>query len=163
MDLVPFVGSSPVSTPEASPLPGSVQPPRVELVSDDTDGATRVLGLRLVAGDPFERLVLTVPRTVGAARLVVPTADAEIPLIEGEPRGGHATFMCHGAACDGLDVELHLGVTDAIELGITAQRSGLPEEGRALTAARPATAVPSQDGDVSMVLNVVSVPESVGF
>ena len=164
VDLAPFVGSSPVSTPaDSSPLPGSVLPPRVELVSDETDGTTRVLDLRLEAGDPFERLILTVPRSVGATRLVVPTTGAEIQLIDGEPRGGRASFTCHGAACDGLELELHLGVSDAFDLGITAQRSGLPDEGGALLVARPATAVPSQDGDVSMVLNVVRVPESVGF
>jgi len=163
VDLVPFVGSSPISTPAASPLAGTVQPPRVEVLSDETDGTTRVLGLRLLAGDPFERLTLTVPRSVGAARLVVPAGGVEIQLIDGEPRGGHATFMCHGAACDGLELELHLGVPDALELGVTAQRSGLPDDAAGLVAARPATAVPSQDGDVSMVLNVVNVQESVGF
>jgi len=155
--LLPYTDQSTIAT-SAPSVP--VLPPTVELLSDDADGATRVLGLRLMAGEPFERLTLTVPRSVGSARLMVPRTGADIRLIEGEPRGGHASFTCHGSACDGLELELHLLTSDEFQVGVTAQRSGLPATGAQLVAARPVTAVPSQDGDVSVVSNVVSVPAS---
>lgn len=157
--LLPYVGSSPVSTP-APETPAL--PPLVEVLSDSMDGSTRVIGLRLVAGESFERLTLTVPRSVGSSRLVVPSTGADIQLVDGEPRDGHGTFMCQGLACDGLELELHVSVTDRFQLGLTLQRSGLPAAGSSLLAARPPTAVPSQDGDVSVVFNVVSVPERAG-
>lgn len=158
--LLPYVGSSPVSTPAPST---PALPPQVEVLSDIADGSSRVVDIRLVAGEPFERLTLTVPRRVGSARLVVPSTGADIQLIEGEPRDGHGTFICHGFGCDGLELELRLSVTEGFQLGIMSQRSGLPEAGSSLLAARPTTAVPSQDGDVSVVFNVVSVPELGGL
>lgn len=158
-ELLPGVGPTTLST--AAPLLGTT-PPALEVVSDAVAGSTRVMGLRFSSLGPFERLVLTVPRTVGEADLVLPGTTTAMKLIAADaPDWGFASFHCHGSACDGLEVELRLSGAKALDMAfdmaLVGQRSGLPSEGAPLQAARPATSVPSQDGDVSVAMNVVSV------
>ena len=159
-ELLPGVGPATVTT--VAPLIGAT-PPALEVVSDVISGATRVMSLRLSSSEPFERLVLSVPRSLGVAEVSLPGTDYAMALIPANaPDWGSARFACHGAACDGLEVELRLSAPEtlrsAFDMALVGQRSGLPPGGTELQAARPATAVPSQDGDVSVVLNLVSVP-----
>ncbi|HLU82936.1 MAG TPA: hypothetical protein VKZ43_05995, partial [Trueperaceae bacterium] len=165
-ELLPMGG--PFALSAVAPLLGST-PPLLEIVSDAVSGAgggaTRVVRMRLSSAGPFERLVLSVPSSVGVAQLSLPGTAYTMELIPANtPAGGIAPFACYGAACNGLEVDLHLNSPEsldaAFDVAVIAQRSGLPPEGALLTAARPATSVPSQDGDVSVVMNSITVPGS---
>lgn len=142
----------------AAPL-GDVTAPSIEVVRVEPMGAGRIVTLQLVAGGDGERLTLGVPGAAGATRLALPAAGYEMQLV---PAGARASwegrFMCHTAACDGLELELHQATTVSFEVTVYELAYGLPEGGAALQAARPATAVPSQDGDSSFVYNRVTVP-----
>ena len=137
----------------------SVNPPEIELLSDESRGSTRALGLRLIAGDDQDWLTLSIPRGAGPTRLVLPESGYEFQLVgDDSPPTGLATFNCHGSACDGLEVELHLERQSGLDLNILAHSYGLPASGAALLAARPSTAVTSQEGDVSVVFSSLTIP-----
>ena len=57
----------------------------------------------------------------------------------------------HGSRPDGVRVAMSLPPT-GVDLLLIDRSDGLPPQGSALLAARPANTVPSQDGDVSRVL-----------
>lgn len=137
----------------------TVTPPSIEILSDEPVAAGRVLRLRLVAGDDRDGLTLSVPRSAGPARLSIPATGYEVQLTGAESSTtGLANFRCHGPNCDGLEVELQLENPRGLQLIITAHGYGLPDIGAPLQVARPSTAVPSQDGDVSVVFARVNVP-----
>lgn len=137
----------------------TVTPPSIEVSSDEVIGTSRVLRLRLEVGDGSDWLTLGVPRSAGPARLSLPGVGYEIELVGAESSTtGLANFRCYGPACDGLEVELRMENPGGLELTIVAHSFGLPEIGAPLQAARPSTAVPSQDGDVSVVFARVTVP-----
>lgn len=137
----------------------TVTPPSIEVVSDESIGTSRVLRLRLDPGEGSDWLTLAVPRSVSPARLTVDGVDDEIRLVGGASwTPDVANFRCYGPACDGLEVELRVETLEGFELTILAHTYGLPESGAALQAARPSTAAPSQDGDVSVVFARVAIP-----
>jgi hypothetical protein len=70
---------------------------------------------------------------------------------------GYHIFACFALACDGIEVALHLASDNSFALLIADMTRGLPPEGEALLQARPNTAVPSQDGDVTLIANEVVV------
>lgn len=137
----------------------TVTPPSIEILSDEPVAAGRVLRLRLLAGEERDGLTLGVPRSAGPARLSIPATGYEVQLTGAESSTtGLANFRCHGPACDGLEVEVRLENRGGLQFIIAAHSFGLPEIGAPLQAARPSTAVPSQDGDVSVVFARVTVP-----
>src|SRR5690606_850287 len=136
-----------------------VAPPSVAILSDGVSNATRAIRLRLVAGTDRDWLTLSLPRSAGPARLLLPGTDYEIELVGAmSSTTGRAQFECHGAPCDGLEVELQLDRQEGFDLILQGNSYGLPDTAAALVAARPATAVPSHGGDGSMVFSSVSLP-----
>ncbi|HBY99414.1 MAG TPA: hypothetical protein DEP84_36665 [Chloroflexi bacterium] len=59
--------------------------------------------------------------------------------------------------CDGLTLALHLKSNAPFTLFIVDKTLGLPPGGTGLTQARPASAVPSGDGDVSIIADRVLI------
>jgi len=143
----------------AAAPPRPVAPPSVAILSDGVSNATRAIRLRLVAGTDRDWLTLSLPRSAGPARLLLPGTDYEIELVGAmSSTTGRAQFECHGAPCDGLEVELQLDRQEGFDLILQGNSYGLPDTAAALVAARPATAVPSHGGDGSMVFSSVSLP-----
>lgn len=64
-------------------------------------------------------------------------------------------FRCHGRSCEGLVVELRIGAPGKVEALLMGVRTGLPEAGRALLAARPADAAPQYNADSSIAIRRV--------
>ncbi len=148
----------PLSVPGAryaeAPL-HEVTPPTVEVLGDVAIGPMQRLSLRLVSGsEGSDWLMLLVPVPDGGADLAVVGTEHAFPLTPAPfADDGYAVFSCHGAACDGLELALDLGGPLPGDVLVFELTYGLPEGGAELQAARPATAVPSHEGDIGVVFN----------
>lgn len=109
------------------------------------------------------RARLVSPRGAPVALLLFPP-ETEIlsvsvqgrPLPSPEARalhywGGHRLVACVTTPPEGLEIEAAIRSAAPVPVTLVDQSAGLPAEGSALLQARPATAVPSRDGDVTIV------------
>jgi hypothetical protein len=69
-------------------------------------------------------------------------------------------FACFAPACDGLELALQVQGDSPFALLIVDATPGLPPGGDTLIQARPNTAVPSQDGDLTLIANEVLIEEA---
>jgi hypothetical protein len=69
-----------------------------------------------------------------------------------------ALILCATDDCAGKTITLELGTSQPVDITIAEQRYGIPADGAKLQAARPKTAVVSQNGDTTVLLNTVHVP-----
>ncbi len=125
----------------------------------------QVLSNELVAGERVVEAKLRSPRGADGISLHLP--ESELSSIEVadytfavDPEGfsnGYYTLECYGLSCDGLEVRLHLRGADPVEVLVSDHSSGLPPEGETLIQARPATAVPSYEGDLTIIMNRVDL------
>ena len=130
--------------------------PTVEVVTDAVVGAQRIVTLRMVSQRNPEIMVLSVSRAMGLTSLDIPAADRSIQYPVSS-QGAFDAFTCYGRSCNGLEVTLQLAAGQEFDLTVTDLSTGLPAEGEALLAARPATATPVHDGDLTLVSNVVRI------
>ena len=113
------------------------------------------------------RARLLSPRSATTASLAFPpSARIESFAMAGEllprlhPRavrdaGGWQIYSCVTLPPEGIVVEAALAGEEPVEIILTDQSPGLPEEGAKLSAARPPTAVPTHEGDLSLVTHRV--------
>ena len=147
-----FVGSL-----QAAPAPElALESPTVEVVSDAVVGGQRLLTVRLASPRAAEQMMLAVPRDMGLTSVDVPAANRSLdyPVTSS---GGYDTFICTGRSCHGLEVTLQLAAGREFDLTINDQTPGLPQDGAALLAARPVTAVPAHEGDMTVVSNTLRI------
>jgi hypothetical protein len=119
-------------------------PPRAAVARD----GDRV---RLDLDADADEMMLVAPREAGVAEvtiggIVTPISDRRISI------------LCATPDCGRAHIELHLSSTRAFELLIVAQRYGLPPEGENLLKSRPSTDVPSQAGDLTMLVGKIAIP-----
>jgi hypothetical protein len=97
-----------------------------------------------------------------ALALFPPGADAEMVQMNGEPvdnesprlqrsLGGWSMYRCLTMPAEGVQVSFTLPVGKPLTIFAVDASYGLPPEGRFLLRARPPTATPSQEGDVTIV------------
>lgn len=127
-------------------------PPELTVQSDRQDGGKRRLRLRL-----------TSPRGAPAAALAfqgaMPPIEAATVTSRGRPPVSVRSRLLSALPLlqfatlppEGIELDLVLGAPQSIEVIVADQSSGLPPLGQPLSAARPPTAVTSQDGDVTVV------------
>ena len=75
-----------------------------------------------------------------------------------EAFGTRTSIVCMTPDCGHANLILHLGSSDAVNLMLMARRRGLPPDGAKLQRARPADAVPSQNGDQTLLAATIAVP-----
>jgi hypothetical protein len=132
--------------------------PTVEVLADDRLADRRVVEVRLRSPRGGDQLSLYIPETAGLQYIVV--AGTPSIVDDTRPRNGYQVFHCHTPACDGITLELHFASMDAIDLMIVDTALGTPPSGNDLLTARPDTAVPSSDGDVSLIVDQVTLDAS---
>jgi hypothetical protein len=109
------------------------------------------------------RLHLTSPRGALEGFVYVPKAvPIESATLEGHPvtfmpLTEHSFLQVATLGPQGVDIEVVLGPGAPQEWYVVDQSPGLPPGGEALRAARPATAVAFQDGDVTLVSRKVKI------
>jgi len=67
-------------------------------------------------------------------------------------------IACMSRDCADRSITLTLASRSRANLGIYQRRFGLPDFAHPLIAARPATAVPSQNGDGTTLVSTVTIP-----
>ncbi len=164
-DLLPWSSASRTTAPAP---PTTFPPPQLTVlddmqeVSNGPHNGARLLRLRLGSPRGADRISLFVPGLAGLQRIEVGKNGAVLDT-ENTARfgpGSYRRFDCHGRECDGLELQLSVGNLGALELLVVDTSFGLAEQATALAAARPATAVPSMDGDTVVLINSVTVPAS---
>jgi len=122
--------------------------PALQVLSEGQTGENRTV-----------QLLLRSPRGAGAIDLHVPlarlasitAAGQELPLDAGGAAGEDYTLSCYGLACDGLEVTLELVGPDPVSVLVADSSPGLPTGGERLLQDRPATVVPYQEGDLTVL------------
>jgi hypothetical protein len=126
--------------------------PDLEVLSDTGSGGGRRVEVRLRS-----------PRESDRIDLLLPLAGLEAVSVAGEsfavqPSGAFDNlyrFWCWGRSCDGLVLTLELSSSGPMEAMVVDYAMGLPPGGEYLLQARPSTAVPSQEGDLTLILRRV--------
>jgi hypothetical protein len=126
-------------------------PPRLEVLSDTPTPSGRIVKLSLSGSAQIASLNLSVPASVKPHSAIINGREMAAP-------SGDMLIACLGNSCNGTHVTLTLGATAPFDIFIAEQRQGLPPDGEKLSAARGTSAVPSQTGDVTIVLSKARVP-----
>jgi hypothetical protein len=141
----------PIATATPTVAPG----PTVEVLADNQMGSERVVQLQLQSPRRGDWLALHIPQAAKLKRLeVMGTPYTLAPEISED---GYQTFECYSPAGDGLKLALHLESNDPFEVFIVDYSPGLPPAGARLIQARPKQAVPSGEGDVSLIADRVPI------
>jgi hypothetical protein len=155
---VPYPWSPPQARAYVAPapkLPGS--PPVLSVLADS-----------IISGKRHLRLRLTSPRGAAAGLLYIPTAaNIETLKVQGQvipppadaARAGGPWRIVSDVTLplEGTELELVLGETKPLDWYVADRSNGLPPAGEALRKARPAWAVPIQNGDTTTVSRKVKI------
>ncbi len=156
--LYPWSGEVRVKVAPAPLLP--LAPPEVSVAADGRDGADRRLVLHLVSRRDAPIAGLALPEEAEVRRLTV--AGTPVPDEDGRmgpwvaPGWRVVTFT--GMPAEGIDVEIVLGAAGPLELRAFDRSYGLPPAGERVAVRRPPTAVPINNGDVTVLTRKVALP-----
>jgi hypothetical protein len=111
------------------------------------------------------RLRIISPRGAPAATLVIPESAGlqSVRVGEAAPQGtpraqlGWYRVGLLALPPEGMEVDLVLSAAGPVDAYVTDRSYGLPPSGDALKKARPASAVPIQDGDVTVVSRKIKI------
>ena len=152
--IFPWTGSEFLAA-SAPPLSAAAAPgPDLEVVSDEPSDGGRLVQVRLRSAREPREFDLRVPIAVLAS---ISVAGDTFPVDAADASEGYYSLLCFGGRCDGLEVTLQLNTADPVEVFIIDRSAGLPPEDRSFIQARPATAVPTYDGDQMLVLHRVEL------
>jgi hypothetical protein len=141
--------------------------PDLELLSDTMEAGQRVVEVQLRSPRGAEGISLHVPMgalaegdpsavTAAGYRFDLVAEDAVGGYYSLE-WGGYYTLDCFGRGCDGLVVELRLQGEAPVEVLVVDSTSGLPAGGDVWLQARPDTAVPVNEGDLTLLMKRVDL------
>jgi hypothetical protein len=123
--------------------------PQVSVLEDSAAQGERTLRLLLTSSRGAREAGVIVTE---AAKLKSAKVDGEpVPLGEESQRGAFLTVGSSTMQPEGVEVVLVLGETRPLDWHIYDLSPGLPPSGEALLRARPASAVPFQSGDTTLV------------
>lgn len=146
-----LAGASGYVTPAGAPrypLPGAT------VTSDRQEGGARIVSLRLHGSAQTSAMSLRIPK--GAKLRAVRIREQSVEAPNGWD--DDTRIYCDGPDCRDLALTLTLASIGDLQIPFAERRYGLPPFGKALAAARPATAMPSQSGDGVILTRVVALP-----
>jgi hypothetical protein len=148
-------GSRMVAEAEGTDLPA----PGLEVLSDAMEGGLRLVKVQLRSPRGADGISLHVPveALVGDDASAVTVSGYAFAVVAEDAVQGYYTLDCFSRACDGLVVELRLAGEDPVEVLVVDSSSGLPEGGEDWLEARPDTAVPRNEGDLTLVMRRVDL------
>ncbi len=137
-------------------VPRFAPPTATVSVSPGPDGARRV-SLALHGTGEAAQMVLVVPRSAGLKAVDIDGKHFDAPAEWAKIERG-AIILCTTRDCADKTITLTLAAKKPVDITLVEQRYGLPPGGAKLQAARPKTAIVSQNGDVTVLINAVKVP-----
>jgi len=123
------------------------------VTSDRQEGAVRIVSLLLRGSADTSAMSLRIPK--GTKLRAVRIRGESVLAPDGWD--DDTRIYCDGPDCRDLALTLTLGSTGALEIPFTERRYSLPPFGKALAAARSATAMPSQSGDGVILANTLTI------
>ncbi len=131
--------------------------PQVSVLEDSVSGDKRTLRLLLTSNRGCPEAALVVPKE---AKLISATVDGaatetEAPGRRQGPPPDHQSYGSLTTPPEGVEIVLVLGTAAPLDALVYDLSSGLPPAGAALLKARPASAVPFQDGDTTLLVRKV--------
>jgi hypothetical protein len=133
--------------------------PDLEVRSEAMEAGQRVVEVQLRSPRGAAGIMLHVPVEALASGdpSAVTVAGYALDPVPGDAVQGYYTLDCNGRACDGLVVELRLEGEAPVEVLVADHTSGLPPDGEAWLQARPDTAVPVNEGDLTVLMRRVDL------
>jgi hypothetical protein len=100
---------------------------------------------------PGDGIALTIPKDAQLNSLT-------IAGVEAQAQGEVEDINCASPDCGHMQMTLHLGTSAPFEIVLHAITRGLPAQASKLAQARPLEAVPSQGGDVTVLIRKITIP-----
>jgi hypothetical protein len=139
-----------------APAPGpQAAAPELTVLADSMTGGERHLRLRLTS--PRGAPMGTVYVPAGAKLTSIKIDGQSIPLASLGPSRDWHPYTSRTLPPAGSEIEVVLGAAQPMDWYVLDRSFGLPPSGQALLAARPKSAVPIQDGDVTLVSRKVRI------
>ncbi len=133
-------------TPQAYPARGYAAPVgAARLAAPDASVSRQGRDVTLTLNAPGDGVALTIPRE---AQLI----SLDIAGVAAQAQGQVEDITCNTPDCGRMQMILHLGTSAPFEIVLRAITRGLPAEAGKLAGARPPEAVPSQGGDVTVLI-----------
>jgi hypothetical protein len=159
-----FPWSGPYEKVRAAAAPAmALAAPELQVEASSIEGGKRHLRLRLLSRRGATSGSVYVPAAAGPESVLVEGHEAMAagPRKKGAPSAstteGWLDFSDVTLPAGGCEVELVLAATAPLDWYISDSTFGLPPAGAALVAARPATSVPQQSGDLTVVARKVRI------
>jgi hypothetical protein len=141
----------------AAAAPGELPEPRLELESSSAEGGLRTVRGRLVSARGARTVGLAFPPSASIASLRMEGQPAALRARAVRRAGGWKIYRCVTLPPEGVPVEISFPGGKALHAVVFDESPGLPPAGAALAAARPADAVPTDEGDRTIVLRRIEI------
>jgi len=139
-------------TPQAYPARGYAAPVgAARFAAPDASVSRQGRDVTLTLNAPGDGVALTIPREAQLTSLNIAGVDAPA-------QGQVEDITCNTPNCGRMQMILHLGTSAPLEIVLRAITRGLPAEASKLARARPPQAVPSQGGDVTVLIRKIAIP-----
>lgn len=145
----PRVYAAPAGNPRF-PLPDAT------VIARPSANGIRRITLLFHGSDDADQMFLIIPRSARVQAVDLQGSHYAAP--PGWSDQDTIAFMCMSRDCSNESVTLTLATPKPVTLGLYEHRFGLPDFARRLVAARPPTAVPSQNGDGVTLAGEIRVP-----
>ena len=126
--------------------------PTARIIAAEASGPGRRIRLVLSPGGG-NSVAIRFPKDSKIVSLGLPGGG--IPIAKGEPE--KPLLRCTGRSCEGLEIEVVLADTRAVEAELFSTRFGLPPEGQPLAEARPRNAIPQYSPDQTITMGRIKL------
>ena len=131
-------------------------PPTATVIARPFLNGLRRVTIDLHGSKDTAQMYVTIPKTAAVKSIDIRGWHAEAP--PAWRKQDAIAIACMSRDCATASLTLTLASRIATNIGIYEHRFGLPDFARPLLAARPITAVPSQNGDGMTLVNSVLIP-----
>jgi hypothetical protein len=131
-------------------------PPTATVISRPLVRGLRRVTVNLHGSREAAQMYVTIPRAAGLKSIDIAGWHADAPAAWTNQDA--VAIACMSRDCADRSITLTLASRSAANLGVYEHRFGLPDFARFLAAARPPTAVSSQNGDGVTLVNTVTIP-----
>jgi hypothetical protein len=150
--VTPFAWAPRRASFSAPAAPAFLPPPRLEVLSAREAGGVRRVRARLSSPRGAPIVLVVFPPGAEVVSFAMEGVPAPAPAARAGRRwGGHRIHACAATPPGGVEIEVALRGGSPVPVVLVDQSGGLPPGGERLVAARPRTAVPSQEGDATFV------------
>lgn len=130
--------------------------PVATVIARPPSGGLRRVTINLHGSKEAAQMYVTIPGAAGLRSIDIGGWHADAP--RSWARQDAVAIACLSRDCADQSITLTLASRSVTRFGIYEHRFGLPDFARPLVAARPVTAVPSQNGDGMTLVNTITIP-----